>query len=83
LSDDKVTEIQQLRVKDPKRYTRTRLASMFGCSPAFVSYVAPLERTEKKAALTRRERVHEKARTRWGEKAALINEMRKKRKEFW
>lgn len=83
LSDDKVNEIQRLRAQDPKRYTRTRLAEMFGCSPAFVSYVAPLPRTEAKAALTRRERAHEKARARWGEKAALIHEIRKKRKEFW
>jgi len=70
-------------VQDPKRYTRTRLAEMFGCSSAFVSYVAPLARAEKKAALTRRERTHEKSRARWGEKAVLIHEIRKKRKEFW
>ncbi|KAH9045045.1 mitochondrial ribosomal protein subunit L20-domain-containing protein [Lactarius hengduanensis] len=83
LSDDKITEMQHLRVQDPKRYTRQRLAEMFGCSSAFVSYVAPLARSEKKAALERRERMHEKARAQWGEKAALIHEIRKKRKEYW
>lgn len=83
LSADKITEIQRLRVQDPKRYTRTRLAEMFGCTPAFVGYVAPLARPERTAALARRERVHEKARAQWGEKAMLIHEIRKKRKEFW
>ncbi len=56
---------------------------MFGCSPVFVSYVAPLGRAEQEAALGRRERAHDKARAQWGEKAALIREIRKKRKEFW
>jgi len=83
LSEDKITEIQRLRVQDPKRYTRTRLAEMFGCSPAFVGYVAPLGRSEQRAALAKRERAHDKARAQWGEKAALIHEIRKKRKEFW
>ena len=83
LSDDKIREIQRLRAQDPKRYTRTMLAEMFGCSSAFVSYVAPLAHSEQKAALSRRERVHEKARAQWGEKTALLHEIRKKRKEFW
>ena len=83
LSDDKIKEIQRLRVQDPKRFTRTRLAETFGCSPAFVSYVAPLARSEQRDALARRERAHDKSRARWGEKAALIREIRKKRKEFW
>lgn len=83
LSDDQITEMQRLRAQDPKRYTRTKLAELFGCSPAFVSYVAPLGRSEQKAALARRERAHEKSRTQWGEKSAIIREIRRKRKEFW
>jgi hypothetical protein len=83
MSDDNIREIQRLRVEDPKRYTRTRLAEMFGCSTAFVGYVAPLARSEQKAALSRRDRRHEMARAQWGEKAALIHEIRKKRREFW
>lgn len=83
MPEDKIAEMQRLRVQDPKRYTRSKLAEMFGCSPVFVGYVAPLARSEKKAALARRDREHEKARARWGEKAALIDEIRKKRKEFW
>ncbi|KAF8272829.1 mitochondrial ribosomal protein subunit L20-domain-containing protein [Lactarius quietus] len=75
--------MRHLRVQDPKRYTRKKLAEMFGCSTAFVGYAAPLPSPEKKAALARLERGHRKARARRGEKAEIIHEIRKKRKEFW
>jgi hypothetical protein len=48
-----------------------------------VSYVAPLSPSQQRAALAKRDREHEKARARWGEKAALIREIRSKRKDFW
>ena len=83
LPEDKISEIQQLRMENPEFYTRSRLANAFGCSPSFVSYVAPLNPSQQHAALAKRDREHEKARTGWGEKAALIREMRRKRKEFW
>jgi len=83
LSEDKIKELQCLRSENPALYTCKELADMFGCSPSFVSYVAPLKHSQQRAALARRERDHDKARARWGEKAALIREIRKKRKEFW
>ncbi|KAH9999625.1 mitochondrial ribosomal protein subunit L20-domain-containing protein [Russula compacta] len=83
LSDDKITEMRRLRMENPARYTCRKLADTFGCSPSFVSYVAPLKPSQQRAALARREREHEKARARWGERTALIREIRKKRKEFW
>lgn len=83
LPEDTIMEIQRLRMEDPVFYTRRVLANAFGCSPAFVSYVAPLRRSEKLVAVAKRDREHEKARARWGEKAALIREIRRKRKEFW
>jgi hypothetical protein len=83
LPEDKIKELQRLRTENPVLYTRKKLANTFGCSPSFVSYVAPLKSSQQRAALARRDREHEKARTRWGEKAALIREIRKKRKEFW
>jgi hypothetical protein len=67
----------------PVFFTCSRLANTFGCSPSFVSYVAPLSPSQQRATLAKRDREHEKARARWGEKAALIREIRKKRKEFW
>lgn len=83
LPEDKISEIQRLRMENPALYTRNRLADTFGCSPSFVSYVAPLKPFQQRTALAKRDREHEKARGRWGEKAALIREIRKKRKEFW
>ena len=75
--------MRRLREQNPALYTRSKLANTFGCSPSFVSYVAPLKPSQQRAALAKRERNHEKARSRWGEKAALIREIRQKRKEFW
>jgi len=83
LPEDKITELQRLRTENPVLYTRKKLADTFRCSPSFVSYVAPLKPFQQRAALARQDREHEKARARWGEKAALIREIRKKRKEFW
>jgi len=83
LPEDKISEIQRLRMENPTLYTRSRLADTFGCSPSFVSYVAPLKPSQQRSVLAKRDREHEKARSRWGEKAAVIREIRKKRKEFW
>lgn len=83
LPEDKISEMRRLREQNPAFYTRSKLANTFGCSPSFVSYVAPLKPSQQRAALAKREREHEKARSRWGEKAALIREIRQKRKEFW
>ena len=83
LPEDKISEMRRLRMENPAFYTRSRLADTFGCSPSFVSYVAPLNPSQQRAVLAKREQEHEKARSRWGEKAALIREIRKKRKEYW
>jgi hypothetical protein len=83
LPEEKISEIRRLRMENPAFYTRSWLANTFGCSPSFVSYVAPLSPSQQRAALAKRDREHEKARARWGEKAALIREIRSKRKDFW
>jgi len=83
LPEEKISEMRRLRMENPALYTRSWLANTFGCSPSFVSYVAPLSPSQQRAALVKRDREHEKARARWGEKAALIREIRRKRKEFW
>ena len=83
LPEEKISEIRRLRMENPAYYTCSRLASTFGCSPSFVSYVAPLGPSQQRAALAKRDQKHENARARWGEKAALIREIRRKRKEFW
>jgi len=83
LSEEKISEIRRLRMENPALYTRSRLANTFGCSPSFVSYIAPLSPSQQRAALEKRDREHEEARARRGEKSKLIREIRRKRKEFW
>jgi hypothetical protein len=83
LPEDKIKELQRLRSENPVLYTQKKLANTFECSPSFVSYVAPLKPSQQRVALAKRDREHEKARAQWGEKAALVREIRKKRKEFW
>ncbi|KAI9510851.1 mitochondrial ribosomal protein subunit L20-domain-containing protein [Russula earlei] len=83
LSEEAIAEMRRLRTENPSFYTCRKLADSFGCSPSFVSYIAPLKPSQQRAALAKRDREHEKARARWGEKASLIREIRRKRKEFW
>ncbi|KAF8260233.1 hypothetical protein EI94DRAFT_1897646 [Lactarius quietus] len=75
--------MRHLRVQDVKWFTCKKLTEMFGCSTVFVGYVAPLPGPEKKAVLARIEQTHKKAWVQWGEKAEIIHEICKKRKEFW
>src|SRR6267154_2346048 len=74
MPEEKISEMRRLRMENPASYTRNWLAKTFGCSPSFVSYVAPLSPSQQRAALATRDREHEKSRARWGEKAALIRE---------
>jgi hypothetical protein len=83
LPEEKISEMRRLRRENPAFYTRSWLANKFGCSPSFVSYVAPLSPSQQRAALAKRDRKHEKTSARWGEKTALVREIRRKRKEFW
>ncbi|KAI9436541.1 hypothetical protein F5148DRAFT_1278527 [Russula earlei] len=73
LSEEAIADMRRLRTENPS----------FGCSPSFVSYIAPLTPSRQRAALAKRNLEHEKARARWGEKASLIREICRKRKEFW
>ncbi|KAH9060500.1 mitochondrial ribosomal protein subunit L20-domain-containing protein [Lactarius vividus] len=83
LSEEQIKEMRRLRAEDPTRYTRSKLSKMFGCSIAFVGFMAPLDLPRHKEALERLNQIHEKMRALWGEKAALIHDIRKKRKKYW
>ncbi|KAA1469763.1 hypothetical protein DENSPDRAFT_642361 [Dentipellis sp. KUC8613] len=83
ISEEALAEMRRLRASDPTAYTRKRLAEQFDCTVAFVGRMAPLSKQAKRDALERREVEHEDARSRWGEKKAIVREIRKKRREFW
>lgn len=83
LSDENVAKLKQLRRSDPKKYSRTVLAKMFGCTQGFVSLVAALPKTQRKAMRKAREAEHQAIRDKWSQKHSLVKAIQVKKKEFW
>lgn len=79
LSAADIAQLQELRKQDPMVNTASRLAKQFGCSPTFVSIVAPLERSVRAA----KEQPIEFKRANWGANKTLQRELRKERKSLW
>ncbi|KAG6336754.1 hypothetical protein ID866_2323 [Astraeus odoratus] len=83
LSRDDIEKIRELRLSDPRTYSRTTLAKMFKCTPHFISKIAALPRPQRKQLSREFEAEHEAVRERWGERKATIVAIRKKRREYW
>lgn len=83
MSDADMEKLKQLRRSDPFKYSRSQLAEMFKCTPAFVGMVAPLKKTQCKAAHRALNEKHERNREHWSEKHSVVMAIRKKRKELW
>ncbi|KAJ8469632.1 hypothetical protein ONZ51_g8861 [Trametes cubensis] len=83
LPDEAIAKMRDLRRADPATWTRGRLAKEFGCSPWFVGKIISLKGPDRRRALEAREKAHEAARAKWGERKSLQMDIRKKRKEFW
>ncbi|KAI0755263.1 mitochondrial ribosomal protein subunit L20-domain-containing protein [Daedaleopsis nitida] len=83
VSDEDLAQIRRLRREDPATWTRTRLAQEFNCTPWFVGRVTSLKGPERRKAQEEMAREHEAARAKWGERRALNEDIRKRRKEFW
>ncbi|KAG8722922.1 hypothetical protein FRC08_000022 [Ceratobasidium sp. 394] len=79
LSQAQIEEIKQLRHADPKTNSCQVLARRFGCTPLFVSMVAPLGKEQRQELEKEQKALREK----WGERKQLIREIRRKRREFW
>jgi hypothetical protein len=79
LTEEKLTQMRELRAKNPELYTRSRLAKMFNCSPVFVSMAAPLP----KDALKRVWREQAEQKQGWTWRKQLAREMREKRRALW
>ncbi|KAF2175678.1 hypothetical protein K469DRAFT_56180 [Zopfia rhizophila CBS 207.26] len=78
LKDKDIEEIRRLRLEDPDKWTRVRLAEKFGCSQFFVGMVV---KAPEKAE--RVERDHQKSRNRWGQRRRIAREDRVRRRESW
>lgn len=79
LTQSQIEEMRQLRLQDPKTNSCQVLARKYGCSPVFVSMVAPLGSEQRKEL----EKGQNAMREQWGERKRLIRDIRKKRREFW
>ncbi|EIM81668.1 uncharacterized protein STEHIDRAFT_171956 [Stereum hirsutum FP-91666 SS1] len=83
LSDEDIEQMKELRAQNPNLWTRGKLAEKFNVSPIFVGQFARLSKGQKRVALEKRDKDHEKMRSRWGERKLIAKEIRSKRKEFW
>jgi Mitochondrial ribosomal protein subunit L20 len=82
-SDEVVTKIRRLRLSNPTKYTRGKLAKMFGCTSSFVAGIAALKKPQRTALIRTRDEKHTEAREKWSEKKSMVRAIRVKRREFW
>jgi hypothetical protein len=78
LSEADIEQIRALRLSDPDKWTRVRLAERFGCSQFFVGMVVKSPEKAEKV-----EQRHQRARDLWGERRWGAREDRGRRKELW
>ena len=83
MSDQDIQSMRDLRHSDPAKWTRTKLAAQFDCSPGFVSLVAGLRSSDWKKQVRSVSMEHQRSRDKWGEKKALLQKIRAKKREFW
>jgi len=62
--------------------TGTKLAARFDCSPGFASLVAGLKGSDWKKRARNVAQEHQRSRDKWGEKKALLQKIRVKRRVF-
>ncbi|KAJ4311303.1 hypothetical protein N0V94_008021 [Neodidymelliopsis sp. IMI 364377] len=78
LDEAQIAEIRKLRLGDPDKWTRVKLAEKFGCSQFFVGMVAKAPEKAERVALE-----HEAARQKWGVRRKMAREDRERRKVLW
>lgn len=78
LTEKEIEEIRTLRLSDPNKWTRVKLAEKFGCSQFFVGMVV---KAPEKAESVAKE--HEAARAKWGLRRRTAREDRERRKILW
>ncbi|KAF8550827.1 hypothetical protein OG21DRAFT_367203 [Imleria badia] len=83
LSREDIDRLRVLRQSDPNLYSCAKLAKMFDCTPSFVSQVAALPRTLRRAFGRKQEAKVERVKAGWGERKATFRAIREKRRAFW
>ncbi|WFD29843.1 eukaryotic sulfide quinone oxidoreductase [Malassezia sp. CBS 17886] len=79
LSSEQIAEIQQLRAQNPYANTAGKLAKQFGCSPTFVSIVAPAPKAVREA----RRAEEELRKATWGMNKRVARHERRERRALW
>lgn len=79
LGESQIKEIQQLRQQDPYTNTAGKLAKQFGCSPTFVSIVAPAPKDVRRA----RQAETELRKATWGANKRIAEAERRERRALW
>lgn len=79
LSSEQIAQIQQLRNADPLTNTKSKLAKKFGCSPLFISLVAPLAKEARQS----KQMQHEMQKHSWGLNKRAGRAAREERRLLW
>ncbi|KAJ7696081.1 mitochondrial ribosomal protein subunit L20-domain-containing protein [Mycena rosella] len=82
-SDQTVSEIRRLRKLDPERYTVGMLARKFDVTSNFVSSIAALKKSQRRAKQHVQNALAEQAKETWSEKKKTLMMIKKKRRELW
>lgn len=83
LSKEDIEKLRTLRRSNPDVYSCVKLAKMFNCTPSFVSQVAALPRSLRRAFARKQEAKVEAVRAGWGERKSTIRAIKEKRRQFW
>ncbi|KAJ7459771.1 mitochondrial ribosomal protein subunit L20-domain-containing protein [Mycena latifolia] len=82
-SEQTMSEIRRLRALDPDRYSTGVLARKFKVTRGFVSSIAALKKSQRRAKRQEQNAVVEKAREKWSEKKTTLMMIKAKRRELW
>jgi hypothetical protein len=87
LSPEQIQEMQELRLSNPTRWTRNRLAKKYNVSPFFVGIAGFGEgsqaKTAEKQAVARNVRKQERMLEKYGLRRRITSEVRRLRKLHW
>ncbi|OKL63403.1 hypothetical protein UA08_02096 [Talaromyces atroroseus] len=81
ITPEEVKEIRRLRIEDPAKWSRWKLARHFECSPRFIANVCEAIPQKQKYELQRQ--VLEAVKSRWGNVRRMAREDRNLRRQAW
>ncbi|CAG8441941.1 6492_t:CDS:1 [Ambispora leptoticha] len=79
VTEDQIQEMQSLRLEDPKKWTRQKLAEKYNCSAFYVGIVAPTTEKEKQRIARRLQHRINK----FSEKRKYFMKIREERRKLW